>query len=58
MKVKQIKMRTFNREMYQSLKSMPLVVINSRTGEDIFYVIPADRMEVSNNELRAKNVNK
>lgn len=58
MKTKTVNMRTFNRDMYNSLKEMPLVVINSHTGEEVFYVIPAHRMEAILNAIRTKDVNK
>lgn len=54
--MKKINMRTFNRNMYECLKSLPLVVINARTGGAVFYVISP--REVDKYAVRSKNANK
>jgi len=37
-KLKKVNIREFNRKMYFYLKKLPILVINSKTGESLFKV--------------------
>jgi len=44
--------------MYSYINDLPLLVINIRTGRELFFVIPPDWMEVNEDAVSTKNVNK